>query len=99
MNLILEQYFVFEPDKELDCEASKVFFERRDKDCRFSFSDVCAIFYARHRRIYEGEEAVYIEVREQETQELFSLTARKGMHEVMLKHNLYPPIIMNALKK
>lgn len=99
MNLKLEQYHLFAATEEINCDASKMFFDRRNKDCHFNFSDGCAIFYARFCKIFKGDEAVYLEVCDTETGELLQLNARKGMHNVCLKHGLYPPIILNVLMK
>lgn len=98
MKLQIEQYLLYDADKEMQCDASKIFFERKDKNCKFSFSDGCAIFYARFGKITKGEQIVFLEVVDTETGEMYTLNARYGMHKVCLKHKLYPPIIQKVFQ-
>lgn len=97
MKLILEQYLLFDAVKEMDCDASKMFFERTYERGMFNANEAVAIFKARHMKIYVNDKVVYLEVVETDTAECFVINARKAMHDLCLKHKLYPVIILNAL--
>lgn len=99
MNLKLEQYFLFDAVKEMDCDASKMFFENSHPRGMFNANEAVAIFKARHMKIYSNDTVVYIEVVDTDSGEYLSLNARKSMHELCLKYKLYPKIILNALVK
>lgn len=99
MNLKVEQYHFYTATEEINCDATKMFFDRRNKDCKFTFSDGVVIFHSRSCKIFKGDEAVYLEVVDTSDGECFQLNARKSMHNLCLKFGLYPPIILNALKK
>jgi hypothetical protein len=99
MKLQLEQYLVYESDKEMKCDATELFWQNEDRhEISYTHNETAAIHHARLHKIYPKDKAVYIEVSDTDTGELLTFSARKAMHDLMFKYMLYPPIILNALK-
>lgn len=87
-------------DTQVTCDAAEMFFncDARNKPEKYSCNEAVVLFKSRNKTIEPGDIYLHIVFWDDDTGEYLDMNCRKDMHILMMKYNLYPPIVTEALK-